>query len=83
MKTTLEIPDALFRQVKAWSALQDQTMREFILDAISQKLKCEARKEGKRNGWRAVFGQAPAESLDGVREAIEDEFSRIDPEHWK
>lgn len=36
MRTTIEIPDSLFRQTKSRAALQGVTMKQFIITAIEQ-----------------------------------------------
>lgn len=36
MRTTIEIPDSLFRQTKSRAALQGVTMKQFIIAAIEQ-----------------------------------------------
>ncbi len=38
MKTTLEIPDAIFKQAKSAAAEQGIPLREFISNAIAEKL---------------------------------------------
>ena len=38
MKTTLEIPDPLFRKAKATAAQHGVTLREFVNDALREKL---------------------------------------------
>jgi hypothetical protein len=39
LKTTLEIPDALFRQAKAAAAEQGIPLRELISEALAEKLR--------------------------------------------
>ena len=38
MKTTLEIPDALFRRAKSVAAEQGIPLRELVSEALSEKL---------------------------------------------
>ncbi len=59
MKTTLEIPDPLYRQIKATAALSGQSLREFFTEAVEEKL------QGMKNrtGWRALAGQLPPEAI--------------------
>jgi hypothetical protein len=38
MKTTLDIPDVLFRRVKSKAAERGQTLREFVGEALQEKL---------------------------------------------
>lgn len=77
MKTTLDIPDALFRRTKAHAAMRGESLRDFIITAIRHNLG----RSGKK-GWRTVFGKASTEAVDGVDETIRGEFSRVDPGEW-
>lgn len=38
MKTTIELPDELSRQVKAAAALRGQSMKEFLTEVLSREL---------------------------------------------
>jgi hypothetical protein len=38
MKTTLEIPDALFRRVKATAAQRGQSLKDFVTEALQLQL---------------------------------------------
>jgi plasmid stability protein len=38
MKTTLDLPDELLRQLKAAAALRGQSMKDFVAEALSQAL---------------------------------------------
>jgi hypothetical protein len=38
MKTTIEIPDPLFRKAKSKAAERGQTLKEFVGDALREKL---------------------------------------------
>lgn len=38
MKTTLEIPDAVFRKAKVTAAMRGQSLRELVTEAIEQHL---------------------------------------------
>lgn len=81
MKTTLEIPDQLFRHTKASAALENKSLKDFVAGALREKL---ARKRTiqkiARTGWRSVFGRAPAAQVREVDKIIRAEFSLIDPE---
>ena len=81
MKTTIEITDPVYRQVKARAALRGQTMKAFVSEAICEKLTFENRAE--TTGWRATFGEAPAGSTEAVQATIDEEFSKIDLEAWR
>ncbi|MFP4357638.1 MAG: hypothetical protein ACLFSZ_04260 [Puniceicoccaceae bacterium] len=86
MKTTLEIPDELFRQVKSTAASRGILMKEFVTEALAEKLSASA-KEASRP-WLALAGCAAddpemleeIERIDGI---IEDTFGRVDEDDWK
>jgi hypothetical protein len=89
MKTTVEIPDTLYRQLKARAALQGQSMKDFLVEAVraklandSTKLTKERSKSNGKTGWRAVFGAADPQEIAELQRIIDEEFSRIDPEGW-
>ena len=58
MKTTIEIPDPLFRKVKSKAAERDQTLKEFFTEALQDKL--AASTSGHRSeepDWMQGFGK--------------------------
>ena len=83
MKTTLEIPDPLFRKAKAAAAARGQTLKQLVNEALRDKLTKPA--EESREGWMKLFGAIKEHSaeLHRIDTAIEEEFERIDPEAWK
>lgn len=83
MKTTIEIEDAIFRQVKARAALKGKTMRGYINEAIMEKLKQEAESQKEKpKGWKAVFGKGPKEAIKELQAVLDEEFSMIVPKDW-
>jgi hypothetical protein len=83
MKTTLELPDRLYRQIKARAALRGQTVKAFFLDAVRDKLAAERSSAARETGWRAVFGKAKPSDVDDVQRILDQEFEQIDPEDWR
>ena len=83
MKTTMEMPDSLFRRVKSTASLSGRTMKDFITEAIVAALSHEEGRRGKETGWRSVFGKASKKDTQEVDAIINDEFERINPEDWK
>jgi len=58
MKTTIEIPDPLFRKAKSRAAERGQTLKEFVTDALQARLATEP--EGGPPGeppWMSGFGK--------------------------
>jgi hypothetical protein len=90
MKTTLEVPDSLYRQIKARAALKGQTIKAFFLEAIRAKLTADRPTDPSvatddrpaEVGWKAVFGHADKEEIAELQRIIDEEFERIDPEGW-
>jgi hypothetical protein len=87
MKTTVEIPDTLYRQIKARAALKGQSIKDFLVEAVRAKLvadRAKPKKESKKKtGWEAAFGAADPAEVAEVQRIIDEEFSRIDPDAWK
>jgi hypothetical protein len=83
MKTTLELPDDLFRQAKATAALQGESLKDFFTTAVQIHLERQATGASARQGWRSVFGQAQREDVDAVDAVIAEELERVDPDEWR
>lgn len=85
MKTTLEIPDALFRRVKATAAQRGQSLKEFITEALQLQL---ARTSVLRTmdgpPWMASFGGLKHLSKEtrNVQARIDEAFEQVDAEQW-
>ena len=57
MKTTLEIPDSLFRKAKATAAERGQSLKDFFTDALRDKLAQQAAGHGTEPEWMKGFGK--------------------------
>lgn len=82
MKTTVEVPDNLYRQIKAQAALSGQTVKTFFLEALREKLADIVQEKRKEPGWRSVFGKGDKEAIGEVQSIIDEEFSKIDYSDW-
>jgi hypothetical protein len=82
VKTTLEIPDDLFRRTKAEAALRGESLKDFVTGAIQAHLDRPA-KEASPRGWRSVFGQARREEVEPIDAVIAAELETIDPDEWR
>ena len=82
MKTTLEIPDAVFRKAKAKAAESGIPLRQFITEAVEEKLKVSP---ADAKPWMQVVGGLRHLKKENARidRIIEEEFGQIDPEEWK
>ncbi len=85
MKITLEIPDALYRQLKVTAAQQGKTVRSFVNDALAEKLRAPATGSAAAPAWtRAIGGLKHLRTENRrIEKTIQTEFSKINPEDWK
>jgi hypothetical protein len=83
MKTTLEIPDNVFRRAKSKAAEQGIPLRQFVTEAVEQKLSEPIPEGGKP--WLKHFGKLKHLRKETARidKFIEEAFEQIDPELWK
>jgi len=81
MKTTLEMPDAVFRRAKSKAAERGIPLRQFITEAVEDKLKSSRATE---KPWMKHVGKLKHlhKDLAQIDQAIEDAFEKIDPEMW-
>jgi hypothetical protein len=82
MKTTLEIPDDLFRRTKATAATRGESLKDFVTTALKEHLERQPASASLR-GWRSVFGQAKRDDVDAVDAVIAEEFEQIEPDTWR
>ena len=85
MKTTIDLPDTMFRQAKALAAARGVTLRRFFTEALEEQLRRCAGGNQADNGrppWMAGFGALSdlADEHRRVLGAIEEEFERLAPE---
>lgn len=83
MKTTIEIPDDLFRKAKATAALEGDSLRQLICDALETRLASSPRSETDRSGWRTVFGLAEPKTVKRLDRRIAADLERIDSSEWR
>ncbi len=82
MKTTLDIPDELFRAAKATAALRGTTLRQLVTDTLRQSLKPETKGKGAAQPpWMKEFGALSSLSAETrrIQALIDEEFERIEP----
>jgi len=80
MKTTLEIPDAVFRRAKSAAAERGIPLREFVTEAVRDKLITEGKTMEKP--WMAAFGKLRhlRKETARINRVIEEEFEQIEAE---
>jgi len=79
MKTTLEIPDAIFRRAKSVAAERGIPLREFVTEAVKDKL---ARRNAADKPWMAAFGKLRhlRRETAKINRMIEQEFEQVEAE---
>ncbi|HEY5609263.1 MAG TPA: hypothetical protein VIM38_13110 [Alphaproteobacteria bacterium] len=83
MKTTLEIPDTLFRKVKSIAAERGQSLKEFVQEALQDKLALKpGRPAAHGPEWMQGFGKLKRlrRETSRIQAAIDREFEIIEPE---
>jgi hypothetical protein len=80
MKTTLEIPDTIFRRAKSAAAERGIPFREFVTEAVKDKLVANTKTAEKP--WMKAFGKLRHLRKDtaNINRIIEEEFEQIEVE---
>jgi hypothetical protein len=83
VKTTLEIPDNIFRRAKSKAAEQGVPLRQFVTEAVEEKLRAPAGKDKKRP-WMKHMGKLKdlRKESERINKVIDEAFEQIDPEAW-
>jgi len=81
MKSTLEIPDFLFRRAKSLAAERGIPLRQFITEAVQEKL----RTTSQDKPWMKHLGKLKHlhHERKQIEQRVKERFERIDPELWK
>ena len=83
MEMTIELPDVMFRQAKAFAAARGVTLRRFFTEALEvQLLHCEGDSRTGQGGPMAGFGALSdlADEHRHVLGVIEEELEKLAPE---
>ena len=85
VKTTIELPDATFRQAKVLAAARGTTLKQLFTEALDEKLRRCARERTGREPeppWMAAFGGLSDLTSEHrrVNAIIEEEFGKLEPE---
>lgn len=83
MKTTLEIPDPIFRRAKSVAAARGVPLREFVTQAVKDKLAASST-PGDRP-WLKHMGKLKHlhEETERINRLMEEDFEKIDAEVWR
>jgi hypothetical protein len=81
MKTTLELPDRLFRKAKATAAERGQSLKDFVTEALRDKLMPQSGR-AEEPEWMQGFGKLKRLHKETVRvqSVVDQEFDVIEPE---
>lgn len=82
MKTTLEIPDPIFRRAKSKAAEQGIPLRQFVTEAVEDKLKTST--ASAKKPWIKHLGKLKHlhKETERINRRIEEESEKIDAEMW-
>ncbi|HMD31934.1 MAG TPA: hypothetical protein VKG84_08490 [Candidatus Acidoferrales bacterium] len=83
MKTTLEIPDAVFRRAKSVAAARGIPLREFVTEAVRDKLAADARAAEKP--WVRHMGKLKhlRKETERITRLVQEDSEKIDAEMWR
>jgi hypothetical protein len=81
MKTTLEIPDFLFRRAKSVAAERGIPLRQFVTEAVQDKLKTTS----QERPWMKHLGKLIhlRKEKRQIEKRVEKAFEQIDREVWQ
>jgi hypothetical protein len=82
MKTTVEIPDDLFKQAKVLAALEGLSMKQLITESLQRRVAEETPEAKTEPSWKRAFGAMRSYRKENrrIERMIEQEFERIEPE---
>jgi hypothetical protein len=83
VKTTLEIPDPIFRRAKSVAAQRGIALRAFVTEAVEEKLAFDSQTEEKP--WVKLAGGLKHLHKETVRinGIMNGEFEKIEAEDWE
>jgi hypothetical protein len=83
MKTTLEIPDAIFRRAKSAAAERGMALREFVTEAVKDKLAANAKVAEKP--WVKHMGKLKHlhQETERINRLIQEDCEKIEAEMWR
>jgi hypothetical protein len=83
MKTTIEIPDRVFRRAKAKAAERGQPLREYVTEALQEKLAGGSlRTRAEAAPWMKGFGalRPLRRETARIQQRIDSELDIVEPE---
>jgi hypothetical protein len=83
VKTTIEVPDALFRQAKMDAARRGIPLRQLVEEALTEKLgrrSLPAQSPADRFEWPVPPPDVPANEIRRIQALIDEAFEQVDEE---
>ena len=82
LKTTVDLPETLLREAKAVAAQQGRTLRDFVAEAMNEKLHVHPAGE---KPWMKHFGVLSKLRKENrrIEKIIEKEFEAVKVEEWR
>jgi hypothetical protein len=82
VKTTVEIPDELFKQAKVLAALEGVSMKQLIAESLQQRVMSQSQGAKTEPSWRRAFGAMRSYRKENrrIERLIEQEFEQVEPE---
>ena len=83
VKTTLEVPDAVFRKAKATAAERGQSLQTFVTEALQEKLSRRAARGAPQGPpWMRGFGalRTLKKETARIQARIDREFEVVEPQ---
>lgn len=83
MKTTLEIPDPLFRKAKSKAAERGQSLKQLVTEALQEKLAADSgRQPAAPPRWMQGFGKLRRlrKETRRLQAGIDEQFGKTEPE---
>jgi hypothetical protein len=82
VKTTIEIPDLLFRKAKSKAAERGQTLKQLVTEALQEKLAATTATRAGEPDWMEGFGKLRRlrRETARVQARIDEAFDVIEPE---
>jgi len=86
VRTTIELPDPLFREVKATAARQGMRLKDYVTEALQDKL--AKRPTHAEKPWMKFAGIVANDpemvaELRRIEQIVEENFEQIEEEKWK
>jgi hypothetical protein len=83
VKTTLEIPDPIFRRAKSVAARRGIALRAFMTEAVEEKLAASSQKEEKP--WVRLAGGLKHlhQETSRINQIMKRAFEKIESEDWE